>query len=388
MAWLYVPGLEALSSDSASASETPIDVWATSSGKPMPRPSLWRGWRTRPWIGRLSGTTSRPSTAARGAAAWISSLPASPASLPAPLAAGAAPATSDGCGPTSRAWSAQLLLDWSSSRTSRDSSPSTVEPPSTRLWRIYPRSGSMRSGTCSRRPRSGHPSFGSGSSCWPTATAEDAAASGSATYSTESGRHPGTTLTDAIRMWPSPDASAVSDRETPASWLRRREANKAKRYNGNGQGTPLSIAAVLWPTPVAAHGDGASDTYSLRDGNLCLLGAARIWATPQCRDPKGAFSRHSKGGEDLSHLVLGHATNGPASSPRSRSSRRRLNPAFVEWLMGWPTGWSIVRTGSGCSATEWYRWLRQSRSVLSQLVPAWTSPPDMAMPEPRWEIPA
>ena len=35
---------------------------------------------------------------------------------------------------------------------------------------------------------------------WPTTTRQDAASSGAAGYSTESGRHSGTTLTDAARM--------------------------------------------------------------------------------------------------------------------------------------------------------------------------------------------
>jgi len=37
---------------------------------------------------------------------------------------------------------------------------------------------------------------------WPTATAADAKASGAAGYSTASGRHAGTTLTDATTRWP------------------------------------------------------------------------------------------------------------------------------------------------------------------------------------------
>ncbi len=42
---------------------------------------------------------------------------------------------------------------------------------------------------------------------WPTATVQDAASSGSAAYSTDSGRHSGTTLTDAARMaWATPQA--------------------------------------------------------------------------------------------------------------------------------------------------------------------------------------
>jgi len=47
---------------------------------------------------------------------------------------------------------------------------------------------------------------------WPTATGEDSRASGSAGYSTESGRHPGTTLTDAANgLWASPQARDWKD---------------------------------------------------------------------------------------------------------------------------------------------------------------------------------
>ncbi len=36
-----------------------------SNGKPTPQPLSWRGWKTRPWIRLLSGTTLEPSTAAQ-----------------------------------------------------------------------------------------------------------------------------------------------------------------------------------------------------------------------------------------------------------------------------------------------------------------------------------
>jgi len=47
---------------------------------------------------------------------------------------------------------------------------------------------------------------------WPTATAKDKAASSATNYSTESGRHPGTTLTDAANgLWASPQARDWKD---------------------------------------------------------------------------------------------------------------------------------------------------------------------------------
>lgn len=61
------------------------ELFVTLSGRPTPRPSSWRGWRTRPWIRLLSGTKLKHSTAARGGALWISSLqdiPANPTQQP------------------------------------------------------------------------------------------------------------------------------------------------------------------------------------------------------------------------------------------------------------------------------------------------------------------
>lgn len=53
---------------------------------------------------------------------------------------------------------------------------------------------------------------------WPTTTRQDAASSGAAGYSTESGRHSGTTLTDAARMagWATPCAPRKHDSDESA----------------------------------------------------------------------------------------------------------------------------------------------------------------------------
>ena len=52
------------------------------------------------------------------------------------------------------------------------------------------------------------------------------------------------------------------------------------------------------------------------------------------------------------------AANG--STPRSG---RRLNPLFVEWLMGWPLGW----TDFAPLGTGWSRWQRAMRSERSRV---------------------
>lgn len=108
------------------------------------------------------------------------------------------------------------------------------------------------------------------------------------------------TLLSIARKWPTPDASAVNLSEPLETWLARREKLKAKGINGNGAGMPLGIAVRLWPTPVAADSDKGGTRYG--SGNLTLRGAA--------------IEADKTGGLGL------------------------LNPSWVEWLMGFPIGWT------------------------------------------------
>lgn len=59
--WLYVPPGSCpsapASEDLSSASNSPTpepELYATSNGKPSPRPVSWRGWKSRPWIKLLT----------------------------------------------------------------------------------------------------------------------------------------------------------------------------------------------------------------------------------------------------------------------------------------------------------------------------------------------
>lgn len=59
------------------------------------------------------------------------------------------------------------------------------------------------------------------------------------------------------------------------------------------------------------------------------------------------------------------ADAGVRSSASTRTLPRRLNPDFVEWLMGWPIGWTVP--GSPLPETEWSRWWRHMRGSLYEL---------------------
>lgn len=56
--------------------------------------------------------------------------------------------------------------------------------------------------------------------------------------------------------------------------------------------------------------------------------------------------------------------------------RRSLNPLFVEWLMGWPPGWTLLAwTDFACSATALSAWKQRMRFALSQLASPQEAPP-------------
>lgn len=58
------------------------------------------------------------------------------------------------------------------------------------------------------------------------------------------------------------------------------------------------------------------------------------------------------------------APNGDESSPSAPTSRPRLNPAFVEWLMNLPEGWTDFAPLETASS----RWKQRTHLELSGLV--------------------
>lgn len=319
MGWLYAVGLAGSSSVSGSPSEIPTAPFVTLNGKPQQRQLSWRGWRTRRWIRRLSGTISQPSTAARGVEQWILSLAASPASHSASPAIVEESRTSAGSGLTLQGSLLNPSLNTCSWRTCRaswatdcascgliyDAWVSEFEQATSARQRSVRR---IADNDSSLWPSDGEPGAGARYptivGAWTTQTAMDSRASGSADYPTDSGRHSGVTLTDQARSWPS---SANENRTT-----------KHAPSHGKSHGKTAGGMAMEWPTPDA----------SVRTGS----------------NQGGAAGRVGRIRPTLAEL-----------------GRPALNPRFVEWLMGLPIGW----TASEPLGTEWCLWLRRMRSELS-----------------------
>jgi hypothetical protein len=171
--------------------------------------------------------------------------------------------------------------------------------------------------------------------------------------------HPGTTLTDAIRLWPTARAEdgescgnhpqaqdsltgATRNWITPSAHDGRRPGSDAT----STQGANLKRDAEWWQTP-------AADSFRSRGGErrdeMGLDQQGRNWITPNARDWKSETgSEHNTYDKtpNLSRQVyrVSHLDpaipDGPTSSANAPTSRRRLNPRFVEFLLGLPIGWT------------------------------------------------
>jgi len=214
----------------------------------------------------------------------------------------------------------------------------------------------------------------------------DSESPGAAAYSTESGRHSGTTLTDAARLWPTataherthspravdhgqqlanvaakwptPSASVAQDGEGSATWLARRETLKAKGINGNGAGMPLTIASVLWATPRTTSAKGARPDRL--EGPDIQTEAAR-WAAPCARDYRTPNRDPQQHADQLANQVA-HGPLAQQTPPdgASGSSVAVLHPSFVEALMGLPPSWTVPIV-CDASAMRWFLFRQRSR---------------------------
>lgn len=98
------------------------------------------------------------------------------------------------------------------------------------------------------------------------------------------------------------------------------------RTSGTGSGS--------WPTPVASDTSSRSKPYAQGGTPLSL---AVKWPTPRAKDGKGA---QQPGAATLARM-RGYGPN--LSEAVVEQSGGQLNPTWVEWLMGWPLGWTDLK---------------------------------------------
>jgi hypothetical protein len=160
-----------------------------------------------------------------------------------------------------------------------------------------------------------------------------------------------------------------------ATWSTPQTSDAAKASPAMHQGN-LTMQSRNWPTPCASDDNKTPEAHMAMKARMkggprntitSLQVLVQAWPTPNARDHKGADLDTRRGGASLSHFAQTgeriHCSpqdlptpDGPPSSPSAPTSRLRLNPAFVCWLMGLPAPWtSIAHTSFDSAATESYR---------------------------------
>lgn len=193
---------------------------------------------------------------------------------------------------------------------------------------------------------------GKGSSCWPTPAAGDADRA-SDTYCRGEGNP---TLLGSARTW------AADQWASPGSM-----GGGSVSRGGDRVGEPLLAGqAELWATPAGRDGrDGRASEATMERNSRPLNEQVEMrWATASDGNKPSAGKRATS---DLSHQAQATEQPGSESSPSGPGSRRRLNPMFVCWLMGFPHGWAHPElTSSWRTAMQSY--LCRQRQLLASLL--------------------
>lgn len=151
-------------------------------------------------------------------------------------------------------------------------------------------------------------------------------------------------------------------------------STRTKRYAQGG--TALSMqAATMWPTARGTDGSKGGPNQRGSKGDMMLPSAAvshssrphlttpqggsecsgdgpgsrRQWSTPSTVDSKDKTNltmeqwRERNQRKKAENPALGEIRLGLGTQARGNAGGKRLNPLFVEWLMGWPIGWTDSR---------------------------------------------
>ena len=330
--WIIAPSTCCRSAQEAGGSILPSDSqFQTLERSAMWRskPSLARYWRKRwkavSWMRLLSGLTYEPLTLKDGAESWIASLRATRANRSPWRAKDLATKTlgtfGPKCGESLRSLhpryaslrTSQGTLDWGSKKSDQTYSEWITE------LKAY--SSALRTWA---RPTEGSESF-----LWPTARGSSANGSSEAE---RTGGNPRVRLETAAEMWPTADCN-TSTRSNGLMGPNLRE----KSVQFSHQGQAMNCGSV-----------------SLNDG----LNSRPLYPTPRGQD--SYERRNFKTKQKI------HAEGWDMTLPTfvETEQQMRLNPTFVEWLMGWHLG----LTAFDCSETGSYQYKRLWRSYLCSLL--------------------
>ena len=255
----------------------------------------------------------------------------------------AAPTTSETCGLQLSSAFAWFDRDFACWKTCQGCLVADISDEFSETW---PRAGMTRDGACYQQPKWERGINETGCGLWPTPRAMSFHESHQPGLSTLDIRLRGL-YPEKNRYWPT---STVQD-----------SANNAGPSQHHRNSKPLNVA-VLYPTPTAGEHTQNKSRGENAQLRPTLVGMARYdkWPTP-----KASANENRQTKPTPSQLAGKHGLNlacevNRAVQPTGKQIRPTLlNPDWVEWLMGWPVGW----TGLEPLAMDRFHWWLRSHGV-------------------------
>jgi len=196
---------------------------------------------------------------------------------------------------------------------------------------ILPKWGMTRSGALFQHPIAERPISGTASGLWQTIVADDAVSRPGGKWNSRGEPK----LSAEVMLWPTPTV----------------HGNHNQPGSSKNAGWGLSSAVKQWPTPTATlapKGGRVTPRKSREGGTLIEAVSARSWPTPQASDSnkwsnQTLEDRKAKGQQIRLNTAV---------SPQGGQGGQ-LNPEWVEWLMGWPIGWTELKPLAMDKFREW-----------------------------------
>jgi hypothetical protein len=336
--------------------------------KPSPARTWLQKWKRDSWTQHLSGRILRPSHGQSFVTAWTSSLEVIPASHSAAQANVSEQMTRDICGPTSQTAFAFCDPESASLRTSRDTLALDSEK-SLQTWKALV---TKRRGEYSARRNASmqvdaqHRTSVNECSSWPTVTANEDS------YRIGGNSQQSKCLSAMARRGEMFGPAAPANPSTHGSrpellWPTHTNTGTGRVSDGK-RGRDLESCITnpqawsrpeSWSTPTVTDASAMSPEMRpsrIATGRTTEYLARQIqWATPRTKDAEGWMMNQAR-------LAAGKPEDTlTGQALQSNKDNGKLNPRWVETLMGLPVGWTmpscaspvtIELTSCGCSATE------------------------------------
>ncbi len=312
------------------------DRCAPSSGTPTPRLCLWHDKTMEP--SRLSrfGMTCKPLTDDHGEAlltSWLVGFHARTSVSPGGGLASTERAAA--CGAT---WPASLARYDPVSRSLKTAQLSFLED-LTGCLLILPRSGLMRNGELWERPMWAPRTIDKESGFWQTPVADDCV--NRAKGKINSRGEP--KLSAQVMRWATPSASDAQRGGTITDAM-------------TGQSLVQMVnTPSKWPTPTVC-GNYNRKGMSANSGDG-LATAVQMYPTATATAYKGWSPNHNRADTDDR---LDYTIERQGYTPGQLTPPMRLNPDWVEWLMGWPIGHTELKP----LVTDKYQEWQQQHSIF------------------------